>query len=326
MPKISVIIPAYNAELTIRETIESVQKQTLSDWELIVVNDGSSDRTLEVVKSINDERLKIFDYQQAGVSIARNRGMSQATGEYIAFLDADDLWTVDKLELQLEALRKNPEAGVAYSWTSLIDEQGKLLYPGNRIFYEGDVYGELLLTNFLISASNPLISKQAIASIDGFDSNIRLGEDWEFYLRLAAKWQFIVVPRFQLFYRQYSNSTSYSKVEEMNNMGIIMLETAFAIAPPKFKNLRNKSLSLFHIYCAEKSLKYINQGNYIHQAGEYIWEAIVLHPPILVGKDTLRLTMKYLLKRFLPTNISDALLQFIKVIKNNSSRPQKITN
>jgi hypothetical protein len=145
-------------------------------------------------------------------------------------------------------------------------------------------------------------------------------------LRLAAKWQFIVVPRFQLFYRQYSNSTSYSKVEEMNNMGIIMLETAFAIAPPKFKNLRNKSLSLFHIYCAEKSLKYINQGNYIHQAGEYIWEAIVLHPPILVGKDTLRLTMKYLLKRFLPTNISDALLQFIKVIKNNSSRPQKITN
>ncbi len=117
MPKISIITPAYNAERTILETIESVQNQTFSNFELIVINDGSKDRTLDLLQTIKDERLKIFSYENGGVAIARNRGLSHATGDFIAFIDADDLWTPDKLELQLAALQKHPEAGVAYSWT-----------------------------------------------------------------------------------------------------------------------------------------------------------------------------------------------------------------
>jgi len=91
MPKISVIIPAYNAEKTIRETIESVCKQTFSDFELIIINDGSKDKTLEIAQSIKDKRIKVFCYENRGLSTARNRGISKANGEYIAFLDADDL-------------------------------------------------------------------------------------------------------------------------------------------------------------------------------------------------------------------------------------------
>ena len=113
VPIISVTIPTYNAESTILETVESFQNQTFSDWELIVINDGSKDKTLELLQSIEDERIKIFSYENAGLAAARNRGIYHATGEFIAFLDADDMWTPDKLELQLAALQQHPEAGVA---------------------------------------------------------------------------------------------------------------------------------------------------------------------------------------------------------------------
>jgi glycosyltransferase involved in cell wall biosynthesis len=91
MPLISVVIPVYNGEKTILETIESVLNQSFTDFEIIVINDGSQDATLEIVSSIKDPRLKVFSYPNAGQAIARNRGVSHAVGEFVSFLDADDL-------------------------------------------------------------------------------------------------------------------------------------------------------------------------------------------------------------------------------------------
>ncbi|HEY9859784.1 MAG TPA: glycosyltransferase family A protein, partial [Candidatus Obscuribacterales bacterium] len=96
MPLVSVIIPAYNAETTIQETVKSVLEQSLQDFELIIVNDGSTDNTLQVLDRISDPRIKVFSYPNAGAAVSRNRGFAQATGELIAFLDADDLWTPKK--------------------------------------------------------------------------------------------------------------------------------------------------------------------------------------------------------------------------------------
>src|SRR6476646_2026610 len=112
MATISIIIPAFNAQATIEETIASVQNQTFSDFEIIVIDDGSTDDTLRIVQQISDPHLRIFSYSNGGTSVARNNGISQATGDYIAFLDADDLWTPDKLERQLQALKTHSEAGV----------------------------------------------------------------------------------------------------------------------------------------------------------------------------------------------------------------------
>src|SRR4028119_812278 len=112
MSLISVIIPVYNGEKTIQETIESVLNQTFTDFELIVINDGSQDATLEIVERIQDSRLKVLSYPNAGQAASRNRGLSHASGEYISFIDADDLWTPDKLEAQLRALQDNPQAAV----------------------------------------------------------------------------------------------------------------------------------------------------------------------------------------------------------------------
>ncbi|MEO1801309.1 MAG: glycosyltransferase family A protein, partial [Cyanobacteria bacterium J06629_2] len=120
MPAISVIIAAYNSQGTISETISSVLNQTFSDLEVIVIDDGSTDLTCDRVKEIADQRVKLFPYQNGGVAKARNRGLAHATGEYIAFLDHDDLWVADKLEAQLSALQQSDRAEVAYSWTIIM--------------------------------------------------------------------------------------------------------------------------------------------------------------------------------------------------------------
>ncbi|MHC5828034.1 MAG: glycosyltransferase family 2 protein, partial [Nostoc sp.] len=140
MPKISVIIPAYNSEKTINYTIESVLNQTFTDFELIVINDGSQDSTLEVITQIQDSRIKVFSYPNAGGNVSRNRGLYRAGGEFVSFLDADDLWTPDKLQSQLKALQENVTAKIAYSWTDYIDTNGQFLFPGKRINKNENIY------------------------------------------------------------------------------------------------------------------------------------------------------------------------------------------
>lgn len=215
MPLISVIIPAYNNEKTIRETIESVLNQTFSDFELIIINDGATDSTLEIVSSIQDPRIKVFSYPNAGVSVSRNRGFQLASGKFISFLDADDLWTPNKLELQLEALQSNPEAAVAYSWLDRIDESGQFLTKGNYRNFTGNVYEHLVEQNFLETASNPLICAEALKAVGDFNSELTPAEDWDMFLRLAEHYHFVVVPRPQILYRVSANaqSTNMLKME-----------------------------------------------------------------------------------------------------------------
>ena len=297
MPTISIIIPAYNAELTILETISSVQKQTFSDFELIVVDDGSKDRMLEVLHSVKDERLKIFSYENAGVSVSRNRGMSHATGDFIAFLDADDLWTPEKLELQLVALQQHPEAGVAYSWTHFMDEKGESFHPEEPKFFEGNVYAPLLLNNFLNNGSNPLIRKQAIEDVGGFNPVFSVSADWEFYLRLAARWHFVVVPKLQILYRQSSNSMS-TNVDKLKKESLSVLEQAIEVASQEFKYLKNQSYANVYKYCAELNLRHSTNANDVEQAGNNLWLAIRLYPQILLDV-SMRKLIKWYVKQLL---------------------------
>lgn len=253
MPLISVIIPVYNGEKTIRETIKSALQQTFSDFELIIINDGSQDATLAIVNSIKDPRIKVFSYPNTGSNPSRNRGVSHATGEYIAFLDADDLWTPNKLESQLIALQANPQAAVAYSWTNSIDELGQFLRQGSHISVTGDVYKQLLLSNFLDSGSNPLIRAHALAAVGGFDESLAHGEDLDMWLRLADHYQFVAVPSPQILYRQSSNSVS-SNIKSMEASTLRVLEQAFE-RKPEFKHLKRKSFGNLYKYLTYKALE-----------------------------------------------------------------------
>ncbi|MEM6252381.1 MAG: glycosyltransferase [Cyanobacteria bacterium P01_D01_bin.156] len=210
MVQISVVVPAYNAESTIKETIQSVLVQTFTDFELIIINDGSTDRTQSIVESFSDTRIRSFTFSNAGPQKSRNRGIERSIGEYISFLDADDLWTPDKLESQLTALNDMPEAGVAYSWTDVIDEEGKFVRRGGHLSYQGNILLELALVNFLESGSNPLIKTSIIRAIDGFDEDILAGQDWDTWLRLAATCKFTVVRKSQVLYRKTFKKASWS--------------------------------------------------------------------------------------------------------------------
>jgi len=287
-----------NAECTIVEAIKSVQRQTFSDFELIVIDDGSSDQTLELLHSISDQRLKIFSYKNGGVCVARNRGISHATGEFIAFLDADDLWTPDKLELQLAVLQQHPTAGVAYSWTRFIDEQGKLLSASPSIFFEGNVYAKLLIGDFIYSGSNTLIRRQAIESVGEFDPALGGGcEDWDYWLRLAARWPFVVVPKYQILYLRSSSSRS-SNIEKMKKAALIALEKAYQTAPPELQSLRNQSFISCHNYCAELYLRYSTNIRGINEAWQNIYISICLNPKLILDRGFQGL-IKWFIKRWI---------------------------
>lgn len=259
MPLISVIVPVYNGEKTIKETIESVLNQTFSNFELIVIDDGSQDSTLNVIANIEDLRLKVFSYQNAGVAISRNRGIQKAGSEFIAFLDADDLWTSDKLESQLKALQSNPQAAVAYSWVNYINEFGEFLHNGNYTTINGNAYKQLLVENVLENGSNPLIRKDALIQVGGFNQSLTPAEDWDMWLRLAACYEFVTVPSPQILYRTLSHSGS-TNVLKMEKVCSQLIEQAFNRAPASVQYLKKRASGILYYYLIHKSLESNNSS------------------------------------------------------------------
>ncbi|WP_392531756.1 glycosyltransferase [Nostoc sp. C117] len=251
---ISVIIPAYNSERTIKETIESVLAQTFSKFELIIINDGSEDSTLDIITEIKDSRIKVFSYANAGGNVSRNRGLKLAVGEFVSFLDADDIWTPGKLKSQLKALQENLTAKVAYSWTDYIDANGKFLLSGKRINLNGNIYESLLLSNFLENGSNPLICREALITLGGFDESLTAAQDWDMWLRLASKFDFICVPSVQILYRMTANSVSSNLIRQ-ETACLKVLERAYTERPPVLNQDWNKSIANLYKYLTCKALQ-----------------------------------------------------------------------
>ncbi|MCL1474290.1 glycosyltransferase family 2 protein [Argonema antarcticum] len=326
MPVVSVIIPAYNAEKTILETIQSLQQQTFSDFEAIVINDGSTDSTVELLSKIEDGRLKVFSYENGGLPVARNRGIDRATGEYITFIDADDLWTPDKLELQLAALQQHPEAGVAYSWTAFINEKSEFLYAWEPLYYEGNVYPELLIRNFISSGSNILARKQFIETAGKFDPNLKSAEDWDYYIRLAALCPFVLVPKYQILYRRSSQSMT-SKVDVMEKYILTVTERAFQAAPPDMQYLKERSLASTYRFLAQLCIAHVQDDEGVKLASQKLQKAIRSHPKILLDRQTLRLVVKIALMRLLPYQLSLNFTQFLgKVLPDSATKLFKLGN
>ncbi|AFY54116.1 putative glycosyltransferase [Rivularia sp. PCC 7116] len=294
---ISVIIPVFNGEVTIGETINSILNQTFRDIEIIIINDGSTDDTLATIKEISDSRIKIFSYPNAGLSASRNRGISQAKGEYISFIDADDLWTTDKLELQWKALQENPQAAIAYSWTDYIDESSQFLKSGRRIKANGDVFSKLLVINFLENGSNPLIHRKALEKVGGFDESLAAAEDIDMWLRLAANYEFVCVEKPQILYRTSTSSMS-ANLRRQENACLTVTERAFSY--PKADNLQHlkkQSLSHLYQYLTFKAIDAPPKQRQTLTAAYFLWNCIKNNPVIIRNK---QLIMIAVLKIFFP--------------------------
>ncbi len=299
MAEISIIIPVYNGESTIGRTIESVKAQTFSDWEIILIDDGSTDGTLEQVREINDGRIKIFSYENSGQATARNRGITLSNSEFLAFLDADDLWTNDKLESQRKVLLENPQAGVAYSWTVVLDGEGLVQHRQKPVFFKGDVLEELLKNNFLICGSTALIRRKAITTVGYFDTNLPPVEDWDYWLRLAALYHFTVVPKYQTFYCKSKESSS-SQVKKLEEKISIVIERAYLRVPPNLQNNKNKTLAHAFYYLAGQYLNYQSDAEGIKQALFHFCQALRLNPRFFLHFDTFILGLKLLLMFLFP--------------------------
>lgn len=308
MARISVIIPVYNGEKTIKETIESVLNQTFKDFELIVINDGSQDATLKIISSIEDDRLKVFSYPNAGASASRNKGFYQSVGEFVAFLDADDLWTEDKLEAQFNALEANPQAAIAYSWSDYINESGKFLRPGGQISISGNIYKNLLLVDLLENGSNPLIRREAIVAVKGFDESLPAGQDWDLYLRLAARYHFVAVPASQILYRISTNSIS-SNIFRLESACLQVIERAFNQAPESLQYLKPYSLANIYKYLIYKALEKPLERKKSLAAIRFLWQVIrkdklFIRHKLLI----LQLLIKMLAVTLLPPQQAEVLL------------------
>jgi glycosyltransferase involved in cell wall biosynthesis len=232
-PLVSVIIPAYNGANTIVETIASVQAQTLRDWEIILIDDGSTDETAAIVEAIGDPRIQVYRYPNAGQGESRNRGACHATGEFFAFLDADDLWSSDKLERMVEAIGDNPKAAVAYSWIDHIDEDGRFMARGCDYTRRGYVYDKLLLSDFIAGGSNLMLWRGAFGMVGGFNPDFPPAEDRDMWLRLAEKFHFVAIEAPLLKYRQVPQSQS-ANVTRMERSQRRVIEAAFDRAPDNF--------------------------------------------------------------------------------------------
>lgn len=184
-PKVSIILPAYNHAHFLPQSIESALGQTDPDFEVIVVDDGSTDDTREVVSGYSDPRIRYLYQENRGLAAARNTGLRAARGEFVAFLDADDLFLPNKLELQTRYFSNHKAAGLVAGGWKYIDADGKWIgeywpWPHPP---ELNVYG--WLENCFVNPVSVLVRKQYVEQAGGFDENLKQVEDWDLWLRLA---------------------------------------------------------------------------------------------------------------------------------------------
>ena len=212
-PIVSVIIPAYNCERYINETIESVLAQTFSDLELIVIDDGSTDRTCELVAAYGCP-VRLLHQPNAGVCAARNHGLREARGQYLCLMDHDDYWFPDKLARQVEIMRSHPDCGLVYSqfilWHS--DQAGRFSSPesfdltafGDGIDdeFSGWIYHQLLLDCWVLT-STAMIRREVFARCGDFDESLPYSEDWDLWLRISQAYPFIKLKQPNTLYRQH---------------------------------------------------------------------------------------------------------------------------
>jgi len=230
-PLVSVIIPTHNYGDFVATAIESVFAQTYQRIELIVVDDGSTDDTRQVVERYGTRVTYVFQPQR-GAAAARNTGIVRSTGSYLAFLDADDMWLPRKLERQVALLEAMPQVGLAYAWYALTDEVGTPLPQRFETWApDGDLLESLPLS---LAPYTPtwLIRRACIDHVGPFDTSFAISEDWEFCLRLAlAGYQFACAREVLVHVRRHSRHLSDDLVRSLECSRRVLAKT-FAAMPP----------------------------------------------------------------------------------------------
>jgi glycosyltransferase involved in cell wall biosynthesis len=316
IPKVSIVIPAYNAMTYLPDTLTSVFQQTFSNFEVLLVDDGSTDSIQTwVTQTVHDPRVKLISQTNQGLSSARNTGITHSQSEYIAFLDADDLWHPTKLEQQVAWLDAHPDIGLIYNWTALIDSTGN---PTGRVLgnpIEGNVFVEMLQRN-IIDCPSVLVRRQCFDQVGLFDCKLRSVEDWDMWIRIAAVYPFAVTPLPLVYYRQHpSNMSKNWRVMEQSFQQVIT--KAFASVSPELQVLKPKSLGSAYSVLAWKALQ--SQDRDCQLASQFQKQAIDHHPALRTSRENLRLTIAILTLKWLGTDGYNRFLAVVYALRRRLS-------
>ncbi|MDY7021360.1 MAG: glycosyltransferase, partial [Cyanobacteriota bacterium] len=223
MPRVSVVIPTYNQEAYISQAIDSVLQQTYQDFEIIIVNDASSDCTVEKILEISDSRLRLFSFKQnQGESAATNYGIQQASGEFIAILHSDDVFFPQKLEKQVNFLESHPQYHAVLTYPQLISDRGEVLPPSNsflsRVFLQPNRTRFQWLEYFFrkdncLCQTSSLIRQACYQTVGFYDPRFRQIPDFEFWVRFCLQYELYILPETLVKYRVHQSNISGIKPE-----------------------------------------------------------------------------------------------------------------
>lgn len=288
MPLVSVIVPAHNAEAHLPAALASVCAQSYRELEILVVDDGSSDSTASIVRRMSqtDTRIRLLSQENSGVASARNHGIEASEGEFIAPLDADDIWYPDKIKRQMEVmLGADEELGLVYCGWDIISEKGDpQTRRGNPSLVTGDLSETLIWRNPIGCASTPLIRRSCFDRIGLYDTSMfekgcQGCEDWDLYLRLAEYYRFEAVPETLLAYRRGKQSMSAS-TERMEASYEVMMNRLRRRRPGIAPRLYRKSRQHYHVYLAGVSSR---SGNKLG-AFRHLGIALASDPGFIVSR------------------------------------------
>jgi glycosyltransferase involved in cell wall biosynthesis len=229
---VSVVVPAYNAERTIDQTLCSIRTQSHANLEILVVDDGSTDRTPEIVlrHAAVDARIRLIRQPNGGVAAARNKGIGEARSELVAPIDADDLWHPDKLARQLKVMVAGGERiGLVYCWYALIDERSRIISLRHRPTDSGNVLARMCLGNLVGNGSSALMRRRAVLQVGGYDSSLRARgaqgcEDHKLHLQIAEHYEFGVVQDHLTGYRRTPVNMSSDVLQMLRSYDLVLAE------------------------------------------------------------------------------------------------------
>jgi len=280
-PLVSVVTPAFNAQATISATIDSVLNQTYSNLELIIVDDGSTDETKKIVLHKNDNRINYIYQVNQERAIARNNGISYSRGDYIAFLDSDDLWLPEKLEKQIRLFEKNQEISLVYSDLYFFDDitgNDIILFSKIEKLYRGKIKIKQLLLHNFIQSPTPVIKRQVFHEVGLFNPNMVPVEDWEMWIKIASLFPIDYVDEPLARYRLHQNAlfwfnTPLKLFEGINNV-LDKIEDQKIFQGQITKGAIRECRSLA---CYNYGLSMMRKNKW-NEASQYLIQAIKFHP------------------------------------------------
>jgi glycosyltransferase involved in cell wall biosynthesis len=219
-PKVSVIMSVYNGEKYLREAIDSILGQTFKDFEFLIIDDGSTDSSADIVRSYCDPRIRVFKQENAGLTKSLNKGLKLANGDYIARQDADDISLPFRLEKQVEFLDKHTDVVIVSSNIEFMDDRGESLGKTDRATDSDLIAWYLLFYNHIGGHSQVMFRHQPVMKLGGYSEALRCTQDYELWVRLAKSHEIVILPDVLLRWRKHDDNISVKNRDEQKLYGI----------------------------------------------------------------------------------------------------------